>query len=50
MPVPNASLSMEQPEVKYATSGEVNIAYQVLGTGPVDFLLARSGVYHLEVA
>lgn len=41
---------MEQPEVKYAKSGEVHIAYQVLGDGPLDFLLARSGVYHLEVA
>jgi class 3 adenylate cyclase len=41
---------MESPEVKYAKSGEVHIAYQVLGSGPVDFLLARSGVYHLEIA
>ena len=41
---------METPEVKYATSGKVHIAYQVVGHGPVDFLLARSGVYHLEIA
>jgi len=41
---------MELPEVKYAKSGEVHIAYQVVGSGPVDFLLARSGVYHVEVA
>ncbi len=41
---------MEPPEVKYANSGTVHIAYQLLGSGPVDFLLARSGVYHLEVA
>ena len=41
---------MEPPEVRYAKSGEIHIAYQVVGSGPVDFLLARSGVYHLEVA
>ncbi|MGC2289580.1 MAG: adenylate/guanylate cyclase domain-containing protein [Thermoplasmata archaeon] len=41
---------MEPPEVNYSKSGEVHIAYQVLGSGPVDFLLARSGVYHLEIA
>lgn len=41
---------MEEHEVQYATSGNVHIAYQVLGSGPLDVLLARSGVYHLEIA
>lgn len=51
--VPRGSPSdraMDEPEVRYATSGSVHIAYQVLGDGPVDVLLARSGVYHLEIA
>ena len=29
---------MESPEVRYARSGAVNIAYQVIGDGPVDLL------------
>ncbi len=30
---------MEQPEIRYARSGEVNIAYQVTGNGPFDLVL-----------
>ena len=47
MPAPNP---MDLPEVRYAASGAVHIAYQVLGGGSTDILLARSGVYHLEIA
>jgi hypothetical protein len=27
------------PETRYALSGDVNIAYQVMGEGPVDIIL-----------
>ena len=32
---------MDVPDVKYARSGEVAIAYQVFGDGPVDLVFAR---------
>jgi DNA-binding winged helix-turn-helix (wHTH) protein len=34
--------------VRYARSGDVDIAYQVLGSGPVDLLLVMGWVSHLE--
>jgi pimeloyl-ACP methyl ester carboxylesterase/DNA-binding winged helix-turn-helix (wHTH) protein/class 3 adenylate cyclase len=34
--------------VQYARSGEVNIAYQVLGSGPVDLVFVMGWVSHLE--
>jgi len=27
-----------QPETRYARSGDVNVAYQVMGEGPVDIV------------
>lgn len=36
------------PETRYARSGEVNIAYQVHGDGPIDVLLNVGLVSHLE--
>jgi len=38
-----------RPVVKYAKTGEFNIAYQVLGDGPVDLLLLPGWVTHLEL-
>lgn len=40
---------MEQPEIRYARSGEVNIAYQVTGNGPFDLVLVSGFVSHLEL-
>ena len=37
-----------QPETKWARSGELHIAYQVVGDGPVDLLLAPGYLSHLE--
>jgi pimeloyl-ACP methyl ester carboxylesterase/DNA-binding winged helix-turn-helix (wHTH) protein len=34
--------------VRYARSGDVNIAYQVLGSGPVDLVFVMGWVSHLE--
>src|SRR5260221_474960 len=36
------------PETRYAKSGDVNIAYQVVGDGPLDLVLVPGFVSHLE--
>ncbi len=36
------------PETRYAKSGDLNIAYQVVGEGPFDLLFAPGWVSHLE--
>jgi pimeloyl-ACP methyl ester carboxylesterase len=36
------------PRIHYARSGRVNIAYQVLGDGPVDLVFVMGWVSHLE--
>ena len=36
------------PEVRYARSGDVNIAYQVVGDGPIDLVFVMGWVSHLE--
>jgi hypothetical protein len=37
------------PPVRYARSGEVNIAYQVTGDGPFDLVLVPGFFSHLEI-
>ncbi len=37
------------PETRYARSGDVNIAYQVIGEGPVDLIFVMGWVSHLEM-
>ena len=39
-----------RPETRYAKSGQVSIAYQVLGEGPTDLVMAPGFVSHVEVA
>lgn len=36
------------PEAKFARSGEVSIAYQVLGAGPVDMVFVPGLIFHIE--
>ena len=36
------------PQVRYAKSGEVHIAYQVYGSGPVNIVMAPGTISHLE--
>ena len=38
------------PRTQYARSGNVTIAYQVLGDGPVDLVFAQGWITHLELA
>jgi len=36
------------PETRYALSGDVNIAYQVMGDGPVDIIMVPGFISHIE--
>ncbi len=38
------------PETKFTQSGDVSIAYQVMGDGPLDLLIVPGFVSHLEAA
>jgi class 3 adenylate cyclase/pimeloyl-ACP methyl ester carboxylesterase len=40
---------MEHPEVRYARSGSVRIAYEVFGQGPVDLVYGRTAISQLEL-
>ena len=40
---------MELPDIQYAKSGDVNIAYQVTGEGPFDLVFVPGYVTHLEL-
>ena len=44
-PVP---VSNETPHTHYARSGDVNIAYQVAGSGPLDLVFVMGWITHLE--
>jgi pimeloyl-ACP methyl ester carboxylesterase len=41
--------SMSPPETRYAKSGDVNIAYQVVGDGPIDVVFVMGWVSHIEL-
>src|SRR5215471_18371837 len=41
---------MDVPETRYAQSGNVSIAYQVMGDGPFDLVYAPPSVSHVELA
>jgi hypothetical protein len=38
------------PETRYARSGDVMVAYQVLGEGPFDVVIALPWVSHVELS
>lgn len=42
------SLPYPRPETRYVQSGDVHIAYQVLGEGPIDIVFVGGFVSHLE--
>lgn len=46
--MPPAQDISRPPETRYARSGELNIAYQVVGDGPVDLVFLMGWVSHLE--
>jgi len=39
---------LELPMTRYAVSGDVNIAYQIMGAGPVDIIMVPGLVSHVE--
>jgi hypothetical protein len=41
---------MVQPETKYARMGQDRIAYQVLGQGPPDLVMALPSLDHVDIA
>jgi pimeloyl-ACP methyl ester carboxylesterase/DNA-binding CsgD family transcriptional regulator len=45
-------MAVHRPErrIRYAKSGGFNVAYQVLGDGPIDLILSPGWVTHLELA
>src|SRR5919197_968746 len=40
---------MQQPKTQYARRGDINIAYQVVGEGPVDLLWAPGFVSNVDL-
>jgi pimeloyl-ACP methyl ester carboxylesterase/class 3 adenylate cyclase len=38
-----------QPAIQYAKSGDVHVAYQVIGEGPIDLVIVPGWVSHLEI-
>jgi class 3 adenylate cyclase len=42
-------MGMGMPETRYARSGDVSIAYQVLGKGPFDVVMVPGSVSHVEL-
>jgi class 3 adenylate cyclase/pimeloyl-ACP methyl ester carboxylesterase len=36
------------PETRYARSGDINIAYQTMGRGPLDFIIVPGQISHVE--
>ncbi len=43
-------LSVEAPRTRYARSGELNLAYQVIGKGPLDLVYVPGWVSHVELS
>jgi pimeloyl-ACP methyl ester carboxylesterase len=48
LPGTGAAAVVAVPETHYARSGDVNIAYQVIGGGPIDLVFVMGWVSHLE--
>ena len=47
--LPAGAARMSSPPVQYAMSGDVEIAYQVLGDGPPDLVWVAGAITHLDV-
>jgi class 3 adenylate cyclase len=44
------TIEVVQPQTRYARSGDISIAYQVVGDGPHDLVLAPGFISHVELA
>jgi hypothetical protein len=38
----------DMPKTQFARNGDVHLAYQVIGSGPLDLLLVDTWVHHVE--
>ncbi|MEY2447815.1 MAG: hypothetical protein QOH79_1291 [Acidimicrobiaceae bacterium] len=45
----NTMRPVRMPQTQYASSGDVHIAYQVFGQGPLDIVLVWGGISHIEL-
>jgi class 3 adenylate cyclase len=45
---PGRSVAMDMPEIRYAKSGNIRIAYQVTGGGPLDLVFVPGFISNLE--
>ncbi|HEX6125960.1 MAG TPA: alpha/beta fold hydrolase [Pyrinomonadaceae bacterium] len=45
---PSSALAARSPETRYVQSGDVNIAYQVVGEGDIDIVFVMGWISHLE--
>ena len=41
---------MEPPDTRYAKSADVHIAYQIIGTGPLDLVIVGGAFTNLELS
>ena len=39
---------MAHPETRFARNGDIHLAYQAVGSGPIDLLLIDTWVHHVE--
>lgn len=44
-----AGTPLFQPKLSYARNGDINIAYQAIGEGPLDLLVIPPFVSHLDL-
>jgi pimeloyl-ACP methyl ester carboxylesterase/class 3 adenylate cyclase len=49
-PEVRAMTDFQLPQTRYAQSGDVSIAYQVMGDGPIDLILVPGYISHIEFA
>src|SRR5688500_18535111 len=47
--VPGGGLSVEAPEIRFAKSGDVHIAYQIVGDGPIDLVFIGDWIWNVEL-
>jgi class 3 adenylate cyclase len=43
------AMTMSPPETRYALSGDISIAYQVVGDGPVDLVIVPGFISHVDL-
>jgi hypothetical protein len=39
----------EAPQTRFARNGDIHLAYQIVGTGPIDLLFVDTWVHHVDL-